>query len=199
VLIILFPRLHPVDGVHEYSMGAMRRRASSGSPITWKPSRAGASWKRSRGRFTSPCWLSRPRPPSDRGGPGVRAGVPGRGAPDRLLIAHDGYARIHRADLANDVPSATRRSQLPPEPGAYPSQPWIFSTRSVVPTLAIVETWQWHVRDAHRARCLAALPVEPYEAALIDGASRLQTIRYVTIPLVWRTSWWHSCCERSTP
>ena len=65
-------------------------------------------------------------------------------------------------------------------------QPWIFSTRSVVPTLAIVETWQWApfvmliVLGG-----LAALPVEPYEAALIDGASRLQTIRYVTIPLVW--------------
>jgi multiple sugar transport system permease protein len=64
--------------------------------------------------------------------------------------------------------------------------PWIFSTRSVIPTLAIVETWQWTpfvmliVLGG-----LAALPSEPYEAALIDGASRLQTIRYVTIPLVW--------------
>jgi multiple sugar transport system permease protein len=67
-----------------------------------------------------------------------------------------------------------------------PPQPWIFSTRSVLPTLAIVETWQWTpfvmliVLGG-----LAALPSEPYEAALIDGASRLQTIRYVTIPLVW--------------
>jgi len=65
-------------------------------------------------------------------------------------------------------------------------QPWIFSTRSVLPTLAIVETWQWTpfvmliVLGG-----LAALPSEPYEAALIDGASRLQTIWYVTIPLVW--------------
>ena len=32
---------------------------------------------------------------------------------------------------------------------------------------------------------LAALPTEPYEAARIDGASRWQVIRYVTIPLVW--------------
>lgn len=32
---------------------------------------------------------------------------------------------------------------------------------------------------------LASLPVEPHEAALIDGASRLQTIRYVTLPLLW--------------
>jgi multiple sugar transport system permease protein len=65
-------------------------------------------------------------------------------------------------------------------------QLWIYSPRSVIPTLAIVETWQWTpfvmliVLGG-----LAVLPSEPYEAALIDGASRLQTIRYVTIPLVW--------------
>jgi len=67
-----------------------------------------------------------------------------------------------------------------------PPQPWIFSMNSVIPTLAVVETWQWTpfvmliVLGG-----LSALPTEPYEAALIDGASRLQTIRYITIPLVW--------------
>jgi len=65
-------------------------------------------------------------------------------------------------------------------------QLWVYSPHSVIATLAIVETWQWTpfvmliVLGG-----LAALPTEPYEAALIDGASRLQTIRYVTIPLVW--------------
>jgi multiple sugar transport system permease protein len=65
-------------------------------------------------------------------------------------------------------------------------QLWIYSPRSVIVTLSIVETWQWTpfvmliVLGG-----LAVLPTEPYEAALIDGASRLQTIRYVTIPLVW--------------
>jgi len=65
-------------------------------------------------------------------------------------------------------------------------QLWVYSPQSVIATLAIVETWQWTpfvmliVLGG-----LAALPSEPYEAALIDGASRLQTIRYVTIPLVW--------------
>jgi len=65
-------------------------------------------------------------------------------------------------------------------------QLWVYSPSSVIATLAIVETWQWTpfvmliVLGG-----LAALPSEPYEAALIDGASRLQTIRYVTIPLVW--------------
>jgi multiple sugar transport system permease protein len=67
-----------------------------------------------------------------------------------------------------------------------PPQPWIFSTRSVLPTLAIVETWQWiPFVMLIVLGGLAALPSEPYEAALIDGASRLQTIWYITIPLVW--------------
>jgi multiple sugar transport system permease protein len=65
-------------------------------------------------------------------------------------------------------------------------QLWVYSPQSVIATLAIVETWQWTpfvmliVLGG-----LAVLPTEPYEAALIDGASRLQTIRYITIPLVW--------------
>ena len=65
-------------------------------------------------------------------------------------------------------------------------QPWIFSRTSALPSLALVETWQWTpfvmliVLGG-----LAALPTEPYEAARIDGASRWQVIRYVTLPLVW--------------
>ncbi len=52
---------------------------------------------------------------------------------------------------------------------------WIYSPQSVIATLAIVQTWQWTpfvlliVLGG-----LAALPSEPYEAALIDGASRLR-------------------------
>jgi multiple sugar transport system permease protein len=65
-------------------------------------------------------------------------------------------------------------------------QPWIFSRTSVLPSLAMVETWQWTpfvmliVLGG-----LAALPTEPYEAARIDGASRWQVLRYVALPLVW--------------
>jgi multiple sugar transport system permease protein len=32
---------------------------------------------------------------------------------------------------------------------------------------------------------LASLPEEPFEAARIDGASFLQSLRYITIPLLW--------------
>jgi len=65
-------------------------------------------------------------------------------------------------------------------------QPWIVSRTSVLPSLAMVETWQWTpfvmliVLGG-----LAALPTEPYEAARIDGASRWQVLRYVALPLVW--------------
>ena len=67
-----------------------------------------------------------------------------------------------------------------------PPQSWVFSGESVIPSLALVETWQWTpfvmliVLGG-----LSALPEEPHEAALIDGASRLQTLRYVTLPLLW--------------
>ena len=38
---------------------------------------------------------------------------------------------------------------------------------------------------ADRARRPRRLPIEPYEAALIDGASGWQMFRHITLPLVW--------------
>ncbi len=67
-----------------------------------------------------------------------------------------------------------------------PQQLWVFSADTVIPSLALIETWQWTpfvmliVLGG-----LSGLPEEPHEAALIDGCSRLQTIRYVTLPLLW--------------
>ena len=67
-----------------------------------------------------------------------------------------------------------------------PPQKWVFASRSVIPTLATVETWQWTpfvmliVLGG-----LASLPEEPFEAARIDGASFLQSLRYITLPLLW--------------
>jgi multiple sugar transport system permease protein len=67
-----------------------------------------------------------------------------------------------------------------------PPQPWVYSGETVVPTLAMVETWQWTpLVMLIVLGGLAALPEEPFEAALIDGASRLQVIRFITLPLVW--------------
>jgi len=67
-----------------------------------------------------------------------------------------------------------------------PPLKWVFASNSVIPTLAMVETWQWTpfvmliVLGG-----LASLPEEPVEAARIDGASYWQLIRFVTLPLLW--------------
>ncbi len=67
-----------------------------------------------------------------------------------------------------------------------PPQSWVFSPGSVIPSFAIVETWQWTpfvmliVLGG-----LASLPTEPFDAAIVDGAGPFQVFRYVTLPLVW--------------
>jgi len=67
-----------------------------------------------------------------------------------------------------------------------PPQKWVFASQSVIPTLALVETWQWTpfvmliVLGG-----IASLPEEPFEAARIDGASFLQSLCYITLPLLW--------------
>jgi multiple sugar transport system permease protein len=68
--------------------------------------------------------------------------------------------------------------------GLPPSQ-WVFSPGTVIPSLILVEIWLW------TPFCmiivlggLASLPTEPYEAALIDGASQWQMFWKITYPLV---------------
>ena len=56
----------------------------------------------------------------------------------------------------------------------------------MIPTLVLVETWQWTpLVMLIVLGGLAAIPTEPYESALIDGASGWQMFRYITLPLVW--------------
>ncbi len=63
---------------------------------------------------------------------------------------------------------------------------WVFSESTVIPTLAMVETWQWTpLVMLIVLGGLASLPVDPYEAALIDGANTWQTFRHITYPLLW--------------
>lgn len=68
--------------------------------------------------------------------------------------------------------------------GLPPSQ-WVFEPGTVIPSLILVEIWLW------TPFCmiivlggLASLPTEPYEAALIDGASQWQMFWKITYPLV---------------
>ena len=66
-----------------------------------------------------------------------------------------------------------------------PPQLWVFHPATVIPSLVLVETWQWTpLVMLIVLGGLAAIPAEPYESALIDGASLWQAFRYITLPLI---------------
>src|SRR5438874_4414151 len=66
-----------------------------------------------------------------------------------------------------------------------PPQLWVFHPATVIPSLVLVETWQWTpLVMLIVLGGLAALPIEPYESAYLDGASPLQMFRHITFPLV---------------
>jgi multiple sugar transport system permease protein len=66
-----------------------------------------------------------------------------------------------------------------------PPSLWVFHPATVIPSLVMVETWQWTpLVMLIVLGGLAALPAEPYESAKIDGASVWQTFRYISLPLI---------------
>ena len=67
-----------------------------------------------------------------------------------------------------------------------PPSAWSYDSVSVIPTLVMVETWQWTpLVMLIVLGGLASLPVDPYEAATLDGASSWDMFRHITVPLVW--------------
>jgi multiple sugar transport system permease protein len=65
---------------------------------------------------------------------------------------------------------------------------WLSDPDWVVPTLVAVDAWMWTPMVALICIAgLAALPLEPFEAARVDGASALQRFRYLTLPLMLPT------------
>ena len=65
-------------------------------------------------------------------------------------------------------------------------QPWVYDPNTVIPTLILVEVWHWTpLVMLIVLGGLAGLPNEPYESALIDGASDWHMFRHITLPLVW--------------
>jgi multiple sugar transport system permease protein len=69
---------------------------------------------------------------------------------------------------------------------SLPSSSWVYEARTVIPTLVMVETWQWTpLVMLIVLGGLASLPTDPYEAATLDGANGWQTFWHVTLPLVW--------------
>jgi multiple sugar transport system permease protein len=66
-----------------------------------------------------------------------------------------------------------------------PPQAWIFDQNTVIPSLVLVETWQWTpLVMLIVLGGLAAMPREPFEGAEIDGANAWQKFRYITLPLI---------------
>ncbi len=64
-------------------------------------------------------------------------------------------------------------------------QEWIYNQSSVIPSLVMVETWQWTpLVMLIVLGGLAAVPREPYESAEIDGANVWQKFRYLTLPMI---------------
>jgi multiple sugar transport system permease protein len=67
-----------------------------------------------------------------------------------------------------------------------PPAAWVYDSATVIPTLVMVETWQWTpLVMLIVLGGLASLPTDPYEAAILDGANPWQTFRHITLPLVW--------------
>jgi len=62
---------------------------------------------------------------------------------------------------------------------------WTYSSKTALYAIAMVDVWEWTPLIMLIALAgLAALPKEPYESALIDGASSLQSFWYITLPLL---------------
>jgi multiple sugar transport system permease protein len=66
-----------------------------------------------------------------------------------------------------------------------PPSMWVYAADTVIPTLVMVEVWHWTpLVMLLILGGLASLPVDPYEAARIDGASAWQAFRHITLPLL---------------
>ncbi|GAA4223964.1 multiple sugar transport system permease protein [Sagittula marina] len=69
-----------------------------------------------------------------------------------------------------------------------PPSTWLASPRWVVPTLALIDTWQWTPYVALIVLGgLQSLPPGVYEAAEIDGAPRWKKLTRITLPLLLPT------------
>lgn len=66
-----------------------------------------------------------------------------------------------------------------------PAQLWLNSAGSVLPTLIMIDTWQWSPLIMLMILAgMTALPNEPFEAAAIDGASWWQSLRFLMLPML---------------
>lgn len=66
-----------------------------------------------------------------------------------------------------------------------PIQLWLASPTQVIPSLVIIDVWEWTPMVSLIVLAgLASLPTDPYEAAYVDGANKWQSLRHITLPLL---------------
>ena len=66
-----------------------------------------------------------------------------------------------------------------------PAQKWLASQAQALPSLMLVDVWEWTPMIALIALAgLATIPSEPIEAAIVDGANSFQRFWHVTLPLL---------------
>jgi multiple sugar transport system permease protein len=64
-------------------------------------------------------------------------------------------------------------------------QRWLSDVTQVLPSLILFDVWQWTPLVMLIAlAAMVALPPEPYEAAVIDGADAVQLFLHLTLPLI---------------
>ncbi|AXI10531.1 sugar ABC transporter permease [Oceanobacillus zhaokaii] len=69
-----------------------------------------------------------------------------------------------------------------------PAQEWLASPDLVLPSLIIIDVWEWTPMIALIVLAgLVSLPKDPYEAAIVDGANRFQIFWKITLPLLQPT------------
>jgi multiple sugar transport system permease protein len=69
-----------------------------------------------------------------------------------------------------------------------PKSAWVSNASTVIPSLVIVDVWQWTPMIALIVLAgLAGLSTEPYESARVDGANEAQILWRITLPMVMPT------------
>jgi multiple sugar transport system permease protein len=66
-----------------------------------------------------------------------------------------------------------------------PRSGWVTSSATVLPSLVMVDVWQWTPMIVLIVLAgLAGLSSEPYESARVDGANGFQTFFHITLPMI---------------
>ena len=69
-----------------------------------------------------------------------------------------------------------------------PQSGWVSDAKTVMPSLIIVDIWQWTPMITIIVLAgLAGLSSEPYESAMVDGASARQVLFHITLPMLMPT------------